>query len=335
MYLENHITIDPSQLTNIEKIKPTKAFKKLLFSLTNGIISDKEERETFNAIAILQQINATLRSVGITNIIKISHDDIIFYLDEEGKENDLKFALDKYEIEINDAMSVHFKTLALVLEHEDQNFKYVIEITINKNHKVGVYPIEIKTTGLFKDFSKTKNTEKVKEVVRNQTTYNNFKSDKISQLEKFTDSIRFELKKQIKIDDTTSFTKSKQIVKNKKSTKTTSKPSGAVFAGYHGFDDYIYYNFIWSEILHERSLELHDIHFENEHGEDLGHANLLQSDTDLLDSNEATIALESIGVESQVEDNDTGSSWFSFEGFDSDSDASCSSCSSCSSCGGD
>ena len=45
MYLENLITIDPSQLTKIEKIKPTKAFKKLLFSLTNGIISNKEERE--------------------------------------------------------------------------------------------------------------------------------------------------------------------------------------------------------------------------------------------------------------------------------------------------
>ena len=64
MYLENLITVDPSELTKIEKVKPTKAFKKLLYSLTNGIISDKEERETFNAIAILQQINATLRNLG-------------------------------------------------------------------------------------------------------------------------------------------------------------------------------------------------------------------------------------------------------------------------------
>ena len=138
MYIENLITIDPSQLTKIEKIKPTKAFRKLLFSLTNGVVADKEEIETFNAISILQQINATFRSLGITNIIKISHDDIIFYLDEEGKENDLKYALDKYEIEINEAMSVHFKTLELVLEHEDDNFKYLIEILINKNHKVGI-----------------------------------------------------------------------------------------------------------------------------------------------------------------------------------------------------
>ena len=56
MYIENLITIDPSQLTKIEKIKPTKAFRKLLFSLTNGVVADKEEIETFNAISILQQI---------------------------------------------------------------------------------------------------------------------------------------------------------------------------------------------------------------------------------------------------------------------------------------
>ena len=207
MYLENLITIDPSQLTKIEKTKPTKAFKKLLFSLTNGIISDKEERETFNAIAILQQINATLRNLGINNIIKMAHDDIIFYLDEEGKIDDLKFALAKYEIEINDAMSINFNTLELVLECEDENFKYIIEIAINKNHEVGVYPIEIKTTGLFKNFKDKNSAYRIKEVLKTQTSYDAFKSKKIAEFEEFNNAIRFELKKQIKIDDTTSVTK--------------------------------------------------------------------------------------------------------------------------------
>ncbi|MEP5339186.1 MAG: hypothetical protein ABJL44_16390 [Algibacter sp.] len=335
MYLENRITIDPSQLTKIERIKPTKAFKKLLFSLTNGVISDKEERETFNTIAILQQINATLRSLGITNIIKISHDDIIFYLDEKGEKDDLKFALDKYEIEINDAMSIHFKTLELVLEHEDENFKYIIEIIITKNHKVGVYPIEIKTTGLFKNFKEKKKSDKIKQVLKDQTSYDNFRSEKITQLEKFTDTIRFELKKQIKIDDTTSFTKSKQIVVKKRTNQNENTKTGPVFANYYGFEDYVYYNFIWSEIIHDQSLELNDIYFENEHGEDLGHSNTINSDSDLFNGEDAIIANEIINSETDESDSDSGSSWFDFGDFNDFGSDSDSSCSSCSSCGGD
>lgn len=326
MYLENLITIDPSQLTSIEKVKPTKAFKKLLFSLTNGVISDKEERETFNAIAILQQINVTLRNLGINNIIKMAHDDIIFYLDKEVKVDDLKFALNKYEIEINNAMSINFNTLELVLENLDEKFKYIIEIVINKNHEVGEYPIEIKTKDLFKDFKEKKNNYKVKDLLKNQTSYDTFKSEKIVQLEEFTNSIRFELKKQIKIDDTKSVTKSKQIVLKKKASSNRKTKSNSIFANYYGFEDYIYYNFIWSEIIHEQPLELNDIYFENENGEDLGHSNTIKSDSDLFDGNDATVTIDYINSDTTASDNDTSSSWFDFG--DSDSD-SCSSFSSC------
>ncbi|MGB0430643.1 MAG: hypothetical protein ACPGLV_09230, partial [Bacteroidia bacterium] len=69
MYLEGKITIDPAQLTKIEKIKPQKAFKKMLFFLTSGAISDKEEHETFQAVSILQQLNMCFRNQGINNII--------------------------------------------------------------------------------------------------------------------------------------------------------------------------------------------------------------------------------------------------------------------------
>ena len=85
MYLEGILTIDPSQLTEIKKVKPTKDFKKFFHHLTLGTISDKQERETFTAVAILQQLNATFRGLNITNIIKIARDDIDFYHDRDGK----------------------------------------------------------------------------------------------------------------------------------------------------------------------------------------------------------------------------------------------------------
>ena len=81
MYFESTIRIDPSQVTSIEKVKPTKAFKRMLYHLTKGGISEKEERETFTAISILQQLNKAFIQQGITNVIRLSHDDIDFYLE--------------------------------------------------------------------------------------------------------------------------------------------------------------------------------------------------------------------------------------------------------------
>ena len=55
MYFSASLSVDPSQMTHIDKVKPTKAFKKILYYLTAGGLSDKEEVETFTAIAVLQQ----------------------------------------------------------------------------------------------------------------------------------------------------------------------------------------------------------------------------------------------------------------------------------------
>ena len=207
MYFEGTITIDPSEITKITNIKPTKAFKKFLHSITLGAVSDKEERETFTAVAILQQINATFRQLKVNNIIKLSHDDIDFYHDTEGKENDLKLALDKYDIEINDAMSTNFKQLNMVLEHKDDTFKYLYEIKINKDHKVGVHPIEIKISALLNRFAKENAQDEIKKVLEYQEAYDLFQKQMHNEFEAYLNTIKFQLKKEIKIDNIDVFIK--------------------------------------------------------------------------------------------------------------------------------
>ena len=153
MYFEGILSIDPNELTKIEKVKPQKAFKKIFHYLTLGNITDKQEIETFTALSMLQQLYGVFKRNNITNIIRLSHDEIDFYLDEQGKTDDLKEALDKYSIEIDYSMSTFFKKLLLILEHHDTNFKYLIEIDINRTHEVGTFPIELKITGLIQDFN--------------------------------------------------------------------------------------------------------------------------------------------------------------------------------------
>ena len=85
MYFSGRLSVDPTQLTLIKKTEPTKAFKKMLYFMTAGIVSDRLEQETFAAISILQQLNTVFRSLNISNITRISHDGIDLYLDTEGK----------------------------------------------------------------------------------------------------------------------------------------------------------------------------------------------------------------------------------------------------------
>ncbi|WP_103069890.1 hypothetical protein [Aquimarina sediminis] len=348
MYFEGIITIDPSEITKITPVKPTKAFRKLLHSLTFGAVSDKQERETFTAVGILQQINASLRNLGINNIIKISHDDIDFYHDKEGKENDLKLALDKYEIEVNEAMSIHFSQLNLILEHQDDNFKYLFEIVINREHKIGIYPIEIHVSGLLKEFSDSNAKEKIESVLKNKESFDNYKQNKRKLFESFLDQIKFEVKKQIKVDDVEVFVKTKHVLPSKKITKKgeyTPKNTGrGVYSGYYGFDDYIFYTLIWSDVMHHHHHTLSESHFENEYGEPLGYVDEINTDNSIFDSDcddnviQDTLSEDPMTINESADDS---SSWFDFSDWDTDFDSSsfgcssCSSCSSCASCGGD
>ena len=89
MYLSGQIAVDPSHVTDIVKTKPTKGFAKMAHFLTGGLVSKKEEQETFTAVAILQNINMVLRAVGVNNIVKLAKDDVTFYEDTEGKESSI------------------------------------------------------------------------------------------------------------------------------------------------------------------------------------------------------------------------------------------------------
>ena len=143
MYLSSVLRVDPSKQTLIEAIKPTKAFNKFLHALTAGLTSKKEEIETFTAVSILQRINLCFRSMGINDIVRLSKDEIDFYLDTEGKKDDLQEALDQFDLKTHGVESEMFGTLTLVLEHMDETLKYLIQIDIKRKHPVGEYPIKI------------------------------------------------------------------------------------------------------------------------------------------------------------------------------------------------
>ncbi|OHX64330.1 hypothetical protein [Flammeovirga pacifica] len=346
MYFEGNISIDPSQLTQIERVKPTKAFKRIFYYLTLGNVSDQIEKETFTAVSILQQINDVLLHLGIDNIVRLSHDGIDFYLDKEGKEGDLKEAFDKYDLEIDHSMSSHYDQLVMVMEHEDSGFKYLLEIVINRTHKLGEYPIEIKVTGLLNQFKKEgKDREKLRQemssVFENQEAHNKFKSNKLYEFEQFLNELKMAIIKLMKVDDVRAESKTKMVVPKAKVTSEEdmrhdqSYGQYGVHYGYYGFNDFLFYSMLWSSMSHDNHITVYDTHLESDMGEDIGFYEEVDTTTDYFDD-EVETDIEELGemnneadvtgsdFDSSDYDDDTtksdGGSWFDFGGDDGGSD---------------
>ncbi len=340
MYFKGTLSIDPSQATTIEKVSPDSGVKKLLFSITGGQIADKHEVETFKALNILQQIHGSLNAIGVNNMIRLTHDDIDIYYDKTGKKNDFNFAMDKYEIEIDDSMSIHFKTLWMVLEYEDDTFKYLFEISIKRNHKQNEYPIEMAVSGLLKEFSlqpgQTKEDLKAKMKVNfnSQDEYNSFITTKKLAFEQFLESIRFETMKHIRVDDIKIDIHARMVIqKDKKQTpqQTVEPTYGGMPYGYFGFTDLLLYSWLWSEMSYDNNIHLNDIDLVADDGafiSGIGAEGVDAADTSILDYNEDfDTRIEDIdvgdlgGMEEMVGD-ESSTSWlddvFDGEGFDMD-----------------
>lgn len=372
MYFSGRLSVDPSQLTHLKKVEPTKAFKKLLYIMTAGIVSDKIEQETFAAISILQQLNNVLRELNISNITRIAHDGIDVYLDKVGKKDDLKEAFDAYNLEIDSKMSSNFNTINLVLEHREGHFKYFIEIDINRTHDVGAYPIQIKLNGLIMDFKATNRNEieqKLKPIFSDQQKYETYRDDLKAEFEAFMEKIEAKIKETIQVDNIKKSYKRRMIIPKKRyetddelEDDFNEKSDEPVNHGYYEVNAFMLYSMIWADMAYQNSIFLQDIDLVNSTGEHIGaigmqgidasNDSIFSSETPYEDRVQDTSLAEQDGFTDESEqdwfggnkteevstdststtDTSSDSSWFSFGG--DSNDASSSSSSSCSSCAG-
>ncbi|MFY0650956.1 MAG: hypothetical protein JXQ96_02935 [Cyclobacteriaceae bacterium] len=348
MYFSSKLTIDPSQVTKIEKVKPTKAFKRMMYMMTGGAVADKVEIETFAAVSILQQLYRVLVSSGINNIIRLAQDDIDFYLDTEGKEDDLKEALDKHDLEVNDALSEKFGTLHMVLEHHDNNFSYLMDVKVNRSHDVGEYPIEIVINGLLKDMQAAEGETnesikaKMKSVFVSQEAYDSYVNQKRSIFESFSDTLQMNIKKFMKVDDVRVEHESKIVLPkdkpvNPKGVARNPNAYDPVYHGYYGYDNSFFYGYMWGSMMHDNHVHVHDTYIMNDDGDQvgsIGEEGIDAGDSTIFDPDadyDARMGSDELMENDSSSYDSDGGSWFD----GGDDSSSCSSCSSCSGCGGD
>ncbi|MBM2815120.1 MAG: hypothetical protein HW421_1882, partial [Ignavibacteria bacterium] len=279
MYFTGYLEIDPSQQTLIKSEKPDKLFGKLLKALTLGQISEKKEWETFSAVSILEQLNHCFRSMNIHNLIRISIDDYNFYLDESGREDDLEDGINHFEKKIDPLESEIFNTIFMVLEHLDNELKYIIELRIHRKHKIGEYPIKIVINALLSDFKlRPGETRQVlvsgmKQVFTSQETYDNYTKGKRADFEKFLSELEICLRNGIKIDDIKRRTvgqiiRPKRILENPEFLRYDHHSQPA-FYGYFGLSDNFFYTWQWAELCYEHNIYLNEFLLVDETGKEI------------------------------------------------------------------
>ena len=182
MYFTGDLTVDPSEMTKFRRVKPTKAFGKLFYYLTAGATGTKKEIETFTAVSVLQALNQALRQCGIDNIVRLARDAEDLYLDTQGRTGDLKDAMASFAA---GETAQEFDLLQLVVEHEDEVLKYLLDVRVRRQHAPGEYPISIHINGVIKDLRVDPTTGtaeevkgKLKTVFADQASYDAYVADK-------------------------------------------------------------------------------------------------------------------------------------------------------------
>ena len=365
MYCTSSLKIDPSQLTHIEIKQPTKAFGKLLHFLTAGLTSEKEEMETLTAVSVLQQFNRVFRAMGITNIVRLAKDTIDFYLDTEGRQDDLKEALEQFELETDHYESELFETLYLVVEHSENALQYLIEVDIMRRHRVGAYPITVTVNSVFTDFAAgpgeraAEVQQKMQPVFQSQESYEQFLAQRRAMHDRFVYALAIQVRTYMQVDDVivtskTNMVRPKRPVSSPEDIRHRDRYDEPIYYGYPGWDDLFFYAYLWSTLTHEHHIYVHDTSIVDEGGHammDVGATGFnggatdtlnpeaqfeppLSGDVEYFDSHDfqgdfdaAQLHVGGYGLESADLESD---GWFdSFRNVGGDA-----SCSSCSNCGG-
>jgi len=215
-----------------------------------------------------------LRSVGITNIVRLAKDDFDFYFDEQGRDNDLKEAMERFRLETDRYEAELFDSLYLVVEHEDEIFKYLVEIEIQRLHKVGVYPITLTANAVATDFAlkEGEDVDAVKDrlqpVFRSQSAYDEFRVIRQERFDQLLQELKLSVAKYIKTDAIT-LSANTQVIRPEEplsnpdqmrhDRRLDGRTNPPIFHGYYGFDPYFYYAWMWSEMSYHNHIYYHDV----------------------------------------------------------------------------
>lgn len=269
MYFHGTLSIDPSAPTEMERQMPTKAFRRLLHTMTLGLSTPQDEVETFGAVQILQQINRGLRAVGIDNVVRLAKDDQDVYLDEDGLQDDMQQAMSAFAAAQRGASMGLFEELTLVCEHHDDEFSYLVEVHVRRRHTVGEMPIEIVIDGVLPGWQRQTGEGRDALLARLRSEFEDeeaLEAFLATREELFREFVhRLEAAVQVALPtDRIEVAVARRIVRanqvvtdDEESLRGDRKAQDPALQGYHGFQDHLFYLFLWPDFLGSQNYHCH------------------------------------------------------------------------------
>jgi len=278
------------------------------------------------------------------------------------KRDDMDEAMFQFKAKVDPMESELFSTVYLVLEHNDDALKYLVEIAILRKHSIGEYPIRINVNGVLSEFklndgeTKEQLKDRIGKVFGKQDDYDNFLAIHKAKFNQFVDALEQAILKFIHSDDVvktvhTEIIRPKRIIDSPKEIRH-ERYGNPIYYGYYGYDSYFFYSWMWSGSMYSHNIYVNDCHVVDEVGNDImsvgengfnaGDNNALNvdepfeapsgsDDIKYFEGNEYQDELESanlLGNGSDVSDVSDISDSGGFDGGD-DGGASCSSCGGC------
>jgi hypothetical protein len=154
------ILIRPNTETHERFIDENKSFSRF-----KGLFIKKDVKvieETFSAPDILAKLDEAFNSIGISNLVRVTHDDSDFYLDKEQKTNDLDVVIQEFGDILRNSFERFFEEITVIMEAKEAEIDYLIELILMRVHPIGEYPVKINFSGIPEKYGITDIEEKIK-----------------------------------------------------------------------------------------------------------------------------------------------------------------------------
>ncbi|MBK18189.1 MAG: hypothetical protein CMM52_05050 [Rhodospirillaceae bacterium] len=278
MFFVSTISIDPTQKTQIGIAVPSNGLAKMFQKLLGGLFSKQEESETFTAASMIDQIGKALQAEGINDIVRLIEDGTDYYLDRHGTYKDLESTINRFNNEKRPAKDGLFETVSLIVEHQDEFFKPLIQIDIKRRHEVGEHPITVTVCGLFKELTNDAPTaynvrSLMDPIFNSQEEYSSYVENSQRRFNDFNSNFEKQLRKYIEVDDIKTdnmqyIVRPFDAVKDKPKLGECSE-GPPIFHGYWGFLESMNYTLNWSTLAHENEIHISDCNLVDETGRPL------------------------------------------------------------------
>jgi hypothetical protein len=279
MFLTADLQIDPSQITVIKRINNDNMLFKLYDILTANVENKSIEQETFTVISILNQIQMGLMRMNVDNVVRINVDNFDYFYDTEGVEHDLFEAFISLEKKIDPMESQRFNLLELVLEHEQDGIKYLIDVKIKRKHKVGEYPINIRINGAFEEMMIENDQDisflksKMKPMFEDQNSYDRYVKEKELSFKSFINEFENTLSKFIKVNGiklefVNKILRPKLLVEGRREIRENKK-ADPFFHGFVGINRYMTYTLYWGSCCSNNNIHVKNFTLCDDYGKDI------------------------------------------------------------------